>query len=322
MILTNYPGTLYFWTHNTPITNNNYTQNDYASYTLVGGVGTGNSALNSGINNNLPNGKIASGQGFFFSNSSSLTTSININNSFRVNFPTNNNNNNQFFRTTSQEKDRFWLDMTNDNGAYKQILIGYIDGATNNIDGGYDGEILEAGNVISLYTVSDNRLLTIQGRQYPFNINDIINLGCKTNISGTFKITLSDVNGLFTTQNIYLQDLYSNTIHDIRQSPYIFTTNSGTFNDRFILRYTNNSLGNNDFFINNTIIYNKDNKINIDGNKIIKNVKVYDITGKLLYDNNFNSNNVKISLECSKQILFVKIKTEDDQVITRKILND
>jgi hypothetical protein len=314
MLITNYPGTLYFWTHNTPITNYNYTGDDYATYTLVGGVGT-SAAINTGINNNTPNGKIAAGQGFFFKNTSTSTNII-FNNSLRLT-----NNNNQFFRT-SQEKDRFWLEMTNDNGLYKQILIGYINGATNNIDGGYDGEILEAGNIISLYTIVDDKLLTIQGRQYPFNIDDSINLGYKTNISGDFKIKLSDVNGLFTTQNIYLQDLYSNTIHDLTQSPYTFNSVSGTFNDRFILRYTNNSLGNNDFIINNTIIYNKDNKINIDSNKIIKNVKVYDITGKLLYDNNFNSNNVFFNLECSKQILFVKIKTEDDQVITRKILND
>jgi hypothetical protein len=314
MLITNYPGTLYFWTHNTPITNYNYTGDDYAVYTLVGGVGTA-AAINTGINNNTPNGKIAAGQGFFFKNTSTSTNII-FNNSLRLT-----NNNNQFFRT-SQEKARFWLEMTNDNGLYKQILIGYVNGATNNIDGNYDGEILEAGNIISLYTIVDDKLLTIQGRQYPFNIDDSINLGYKTNINGDFKIKLSDVNGLFTTQNIYLQDLYSNTIHDLRQSPYTFNSVSGTFNDRFILRYTNNSLGNNDFFINNTIIYNKDNKINIDSNKIIKNVKVYDITGKLLYDNNFNLNNVKINLECSKQILFIKIKTEDEQVITRKILND
>lgn len=317
MLITNDPnlsGTLYFWTHNTPITNYNYTGDDYAVYTLVGGVGT--AAINTGINNNTPNGKIAACQGFFFKNTSiTPVTNIIFNNSLRLT-----NNNNQFFRTS--EKDRFWLDMTNDNGLYKQVLIGYVNGATNNIDGSYDGEILEAGNIISLYTIVDDKLLTIQGRQYPFNIDDSINLGYKTNISGDFKIKLSDVNGLFTTQNIYLQDLYSNTIHDIRQSPYTFNSVSGTFNDRFILRYTNNSLGNNDFIINNTIIYNKDNKINIDSNKIIKNVKVYDITGKLLYDNNFNSNNVFFNLECSKQILFVKIKTEDDQVITRKILND
>ena len=57
-------GTIYLWTHNTPITNNVYTSDDYAVYNLLGGVGT-RTALKSGINNTKPNGKIASGQSFF-----------------------------------------------------------------------------------------------------------------------------------------------------------------------------------------------------------------------------------------------------------------
>ena len=57
-------GTIYFWTHNTPITNYQYTSNDYAVYNYTGGVGT-QSATNSGINNTSPDGTIAAGQGFF-----------------------------------------------------------------------------------------------------------------------------------------------------------------------------------------------------------------------------------------------------------------
>ncbi|MBC8884212.1 hypothetical protein H9X57_15170 [Flavobacterium piscinae] len=56
-------GTIYFWTHNTPITNYQYTSNDYAIYNYTGGVGT-QSATNSGINNTIPNGTIVAGQGF------------------------------------------------------------------------------------------------------------------------------------------------------------------------------------------------------------------------------------------------------------------
>lgn len=310
MILTNYPGTLYFWTHNTPITNNNYTQDDYATYTLLGGVGTG-PAINTGINNNIPNGNIAAGQGFFFKNQSTAS-SITFNNSFRLL-----GNNNQFFRT-SQEKDRFWLEMTNNSGAYKQVLVGYVNGATNNIDPSYDGEILEAGNVISLYTIVSNRLLTIQGREYPFNINDLVSLGYKTNIAGNFNISLSNFDGIFITQNV-LEDLYEGVIHDLRQSPYIFNSSSGTFNDRFILRYTNNSLSNPDFTNTNFILYVKDDLINVKSNSIIQEVKVYNILGELLYDSKFNDNLVSFNIEANNQILFVKVKT-NDIFLTKKII--
>ena len=51
-------GTLYFWTHNTKITDNAYTSDDYASYN-----GTGSIATSGGSKS--PSGKIAAGQGFF-----------------------------------------------------------------------------------------------------------------------------------------------------------------------------------------------------------------------------------------------------------------
>jgi hypothetical protein len=55
----NLDGTIYLWTHNA-ITNNLYTSDDYATYNLLGGVGT-NAALSSGVSTSKPDGNIASG---------------------------------------------------------------------------------------------------------------------------------------------------------------------------------------------------------------------------------------------------------------------
>ena len=284
--------------------------NDYVIYNKLG--------VSSGLG--TFNGYIATGQGFFVNllptttpTNALFSSSITFNNSMR----SETFSNSQFFRTSeSNNEGRIWLDLLNSNNIPTRLLVGYKEDATIERDRLYDAITTQ-----DFYTTINNDKFIIQGRP-EFNENDQVILGINITTSGEYKIAIAETDGILTTQNIYLQDLYSNTIHDIRQSPYTFNSVSGTFNDRFILRYTNNSLGNNDFVINNTIIYNKDNKINIDSNKIIKNVKVYDITGKILYDNNFNSNNVKISLECSKQILFVKIKTEDDQVITKKVFNE
>ncbi|QOG03328.1 hypothetical protein [Flavobacterium sp. MDT1-60] len=60
-------GTLYFWTHNTPVILGGYYRynvNDYASYNLTGLVVTKKAALAPGYNNQAPDGKIAAGQGF------------------------------------------------------------------------------------------------------------------------------------------------------------------------------------------------------------------------------------------------------------------
>jgi len=311
----NIDGFVALWKHaNTP--NNVATQpyyqsfqynysNDYVIYNSLGessGLGTFD-------------GNIASAQGFFVNLLQGTTSTSNIifNNSMR----SETFSNSQFFRTSTEEANegRIWLDLLNSNNIPTRLLVGYKEDATVERDRLYDAITTQ-----DFYTTINNDKFIIQGRP-DFNENDQVNLGINIPTAGEYKIAIAEVDGILTTQNIYIEDLYSNAIYDIRQSPYIFNSNVGTFNDRFILRYTNSTLGNNDFVINNTIIYNKDNKINIDSDKVIKNVRVYDITGKLLYDNNFNSNNIKFSLECSKQILLVKIKTDDDEIITKKISN-
>ena len=289
----------------------NFQYNYSNDYLIVNGTGSSNSSTTPYY--------IGTGQGFFVNMSelptdfSSLSNTVNFTNSMR-----NKTYDNTIFYKTQNQNGRIWLDLLDNNNSANRILIGYLGVATNDKDRMYDAETTISTNNL-IYSTIDNKPFVIQGKS-SFNENDQVNIGINITTPGEYKIAIGEVDGIFTTQNIYLEDLYTNTIYDLRQSPYIFNSNSGTFNDRFILRYTNNSLSNNHFVIDNTIVYNKDNKINIDSNKIIDNVKIYDITGKLLYDNNFNSNNVKIALECSKQILLVKIKT-DDEILIKKVSN-
>jgi hypothetical protein len=43
-------------------------------------------------------------------------------------------------------------------------------------------------------------------------------------------------------QNIYIEDKLLNVIHDIKASPYDFSSAVGTFNDRFVMLYTDKTL--------------------------------------------------------------------------------
>ncbi|WP_157495000.1 hypothetical protein, partial [Flavobacterium sp. KJJ] len=129
-------GTMYFWTHNTPVVlgpSYKYNSDDYATYNLSGGAGTQKAPSGgaAGTNINVPSGYIAAGQSFFMG--AKAAGSISFANSMRRA----GNNNGQFFKpagtskTADLEKNRVWLDMTNEEGAFKQILVGYIEGATN-----------------------------------------------------------------------------------------------------------------------------------------------------------------------------------------------
>ena len=250
----------------------------------------------------------------------------------RVDNSGNSLNNTQFFKTSSNSKtaneienDRVWLNLTNDQGLFKQMLIGYITGATNDFDSAFDGESMNGNSFIDFYSINQNRNFTIQGRALPFDENDIVPLGFKTTISGVFKINRYQVDGLLTNQAIYIEDKVTNTIVDLNNGDYTFTTVAGTFNDRFVLRYVNKTLGTdsisskeNQVFVSNI---NKQIKIN-SAIETIDKVLVYDLLGKVIYKkNSINNTEFLISnIEITKQTLLIKIILENGTTVARKII--
>jgi hypothetical protein len=319
----NLNGSLYFWTHNTPITGGNYTDNDYAIYNLTGGsaaapnVGSGN--------NSVPTGFIAAGQGFFAEGLASGT--VNFTNAMRR--P---GNNTQFFRTTEEaqsveqglEKHRYWLDISNNQSKFKQALIGYIELATNDIDRLFDAKLFDNG-VLSLYTKVGNTKLSIQGKDVDFDINEQIPLAYSTNSAGQFTINLSDYDGLFVDQVIYLEDKLLNMIHNLKESSYTFTTAVGTFEDRFVLRYTNSTLSNNEpiFNDNTVVVYKNEQGLFINSGIVpMNNVMIYDVRGRLIASqSSINATNASFNaLPNTNQVLLVKITSTDGVSLTKKVV--
>ncbi|RZK45296.1 MAG: T9SS sorting signal type C domain-containing protein, partial [Pedobacter sp.] len=316
-------GTIYFWTHYTPINaSGQYIASDFAVYNFVGGVGTGTAAAGSSI---TPNGFIASGQGFFVNAlPSNPNGSVNatMNNSMRVS-----GQNNQFFRSASDtnDKNRIWLDLKNEAGAFKQTLVGYLNNATNDRDIYYDSDVIEAGNPVSLYSVAVTDKFAIQGRAIPFDVNDEVPLGFRAESQGAFEIVLSNFDGLFGEQDIYLEDTYLNVIHDLKQSTYSFTTTAGTFEDRFILRYTTEALGTTEATLgdNSVVVYkSQPATINIStGTTNMKKVAIYDLRGRLLiWKDNIEASQTSFpQLPFANQVLMVQVTDADGKVVTKKI---
>ena len=257
-------GTLYFWTHNTPMTNNNYTNSDYAIYNYLGGTGTV-AASSTGVNTSIPTGKIAAGQGFFVK--ALANGNAYFSNSMRVIA-----NNEQFYRTRNESLvqpgsgfNRYWLDISNGSGAFKQMLIGYSTQATFGIDRGFDSDYLNVGLPMALYSVlPTGEKLSIQGRPMPFDGSDRVPLGFTATSLDDFTIRLSSFEGLFLTQQIYLRDKYLQVYHDLKASDYYFRSPAGTFEDRFEIVYTNGVLSGPEFEHDNALVlYNPDGTIRV-----------------------------------------------------------
>jgi hypothetical protein len=325
----NMTGALYFWTHNTLPANTNpdmvnryyYTSDDYATINLTGTVAGGKAATTDKSGTGVPNGKIGSGQGFFVRG---LTTvPLKFTNEMRLG-----ESNGQFFKTTSSDPEvgRIWLNFTNEQGAFKQTLIGYLDEATNDFDNNYDAATFNGNTFVDFYSVNDTKKLTIQGRALPFENTDKVPLGYRSTIAGNFTISIDHVEGLLNEQPIFLEDKTTGIIHDLRTSDYTFTTEIGTFTERLVLRYkTDKTLGTGDFEnIEDGILLSVKNKvINIMSSKEnIKEVSVFDIVGKMLYTKKkVGGNELQIqNLQSGNQVLLVKITLENDFTVSKKII--
>ncbi len=156
-------------------------------------------------------------------------------------------NNTKSKENSSIEKDRVWLNLYNSQGAFKQALVGYITGATNEYDNGYDGGTFDGNEFVDFYSVNQDKNLVIQGRALPFDESDEVPLGYKTTIVGDFTIDIAQADGLLATKDIFIEDKSTQTVKNLKEGAYKFTTEAGTFNDRFVLRYTNKTLGTDNF---------------------------------------------------------------------------
>ncbi|HEU4788735.1 MAG TPA: T9SS sorting signal type C domain-containing protein [Flavobacterium sp.] len=348
--------TIRFWTHSTVITNNKYSGADYASYNYLGGVGTSGNFVDTNGNGikdvgevviaaNSPLGNIAAGQSFFVKSATKIEPVV-FKNSMRVGVS---GKNAQFFRGTKSktaaiEKHRVWLNLTNSEGAFKQLLVGYATGATNGLDSAFDGLSINSNVYIDFYSVNEGNNFVIQGRAVPFDKTDKVPLGYKTTIEGVFTISINQVDGALTDQPIFIEDKVTNVVHNLKNGPYSFNTVKGTFNDRFMLVYVDKTVvtkrsitvGTSVNSLNPTLenqsIDGKDNSIivSVKNHQIKINsfeetmsmVMVYDLRGRLLYENNeVNSNEYVIKeLNYSDQFLIVMTQLTNGNWITKEII--
>ena len=333
-------GTVYIWTHNSqpdaatidPFYGDyalNYTDNDYAVFNSTGGTAIASTGGTS-------SGFIASGQSFFVKAANTMangtTADVTFNNTMRVA-----GNNSNFFKLiknnkeqaipktiTDLERHRLWVNLTNNSGAFSQTLVGYVADATEELDRSFDAESL-GGNDVSFYSIIPEAELTIQGRALPFDENDQVTLGYNSEISGELSIRIDHIDGLFNTQNIYLEDKEFSVIHNLKEKPYVFNTEKGTFNNRFYLRFTDKTLGTDTFNLSKSdqvnVIVNQNVTIE-SSNQLIKNIVVYDLLGRKI-DSYKKVNAQKYTLSHLNKTtagLIVKITLDNDTVVSKKII--
>jgi hypothetical protein len=304
------PGALYFWTHKVQ---NGAPGTNYATLTTLG------FAQPTPTDGLVFEGIIQTGQGFLYKPTTAGTAVFN--NTMRRS-----DNRGQFFRDGNDgiERHRIWLNLSDSNNAgLNQILVGYMTGATQDVDSSIDGVLNYTGTGIAT-TINDQNF-AIQGRSLPFEDTDEVPMSFKAETDGSYTIAIDHVDGLFSgDQNIYLKDNLTGVTHNIKESAYTFASVAGTFASRFAVVYQSAPLGieTPSLDANSVIVYKKENTININSGQMnMKNVQVFDVRGRLVFDKKeVNANLFSANLYVENQILIVKITSDNGEIVSKKIV--
>jgi hypothetical protein len=261
-------------------------------------------------------GDIQVGQGFFVS---ALTTGpLVFKNGQRVTTST------SFFKTKQlAASSKIWLNATNVAGDFSQMAVTYFDGATQGVDA-FDGKYIN-DSPFALTSNINNEEYTIQGRP-SFVPSDVVALNFKTDLAGDYTIAIDHSEGVFASgQDVYLVDSKTGTETNLTTSAYNFTATAGVDNTRFSLKYQKTlSLDAQELNDNSVIVYKNGGVIYVNsGAKMMNNIKVFDIQGRLITEQkSVKANTTSIqNLKASNQVLIVKVTTDDNQVISKKVEN-
>ena len=304
----NIESSLYFWRKiNNPLD----LSTAYAVYNPLGSTATASS--------DIPNGTIQVGQGFFVKAKSGATT-VSFTNAMRLGTPSA-----PFFKTQQVvERNRLWLNLTNTEGFFSQALIGYATDATNGIDI-FDAKYINDSPIVLTSSIN-NEEYTIQGRALPFDGTDEVPLSFKTTSAGAYSIALDHFDGLFTgIQNIILKDNVTGAETNLKAGAYVFAAEAGANSSRFVLKYQK-TLGTTTavFTEDSVIISTNKGMIYINSGGItMKNVQLFDMSGRLIFKKE-NINKSQTTIDVSKfanQVLIVKITSDDDSVVHKKVVH-
>ena len=300
------------WNHNTPISGGQFNPSDYVIYNLSGGT-------TPGVTNN-----IGSSQGFMIRSISG--GSVVFNNDYKLI-----DQNNQFFKSQNlkkntinkDEKDRIWLTMTDVDLVKDNLLIGFFEESTDELDNQYDSYSGSQAKNISFYSQINEAKMSIQGLGV-FSEDKTIELGFDSKISTSITLGISKTEGALKDSNIYLVDNLLGVTHNLKESDYQFEqSTTGNFPNRFTLQFAGAALDVDDVIANNEfIISNEFESLRINSGKTVNNIKIYDLLGRMLIQEKPNKKSFNLNTGTIKDgtVLLIEATLENGSIISRKTI--
>lgn len=203
----------------------------------------------------------------------------------------------------------------NGNNFSDAAFIRFNEAATPLFDGQHDAyKLWGLSNAPQLYSIVPGDVLSIN--ELPFEGNEVVNLGFRCGVGGTYSITASGMESFSASTPVMLEDLKLNTIQDLRQNPvYNFTYNTSDNENRFRLHFKA-ATGINDPSLGGISVYSYNHTVVITNTTgLAGDVRIYDLAGRELINTNIGSQmTTRIPMQAVIGTYIVKVITEKGTV--------
>jgi hypothetical protein len=272
--------------------------NQYEYQGTVGGL-TG-VTLNSSIS------PIASGQSFFVKCTSASTLTIPQTAKATIG--------GTFFRTaTDNPQNALEIRFKDENNHVDAALFQFVEGSESGYETSLDATKL-MNPELNVYTIVGNEKFAINampGTDETMNIS----LGFTVRNSGTYGFQFDGINLVNGYNKMYLKDNYNGTITEITGNTISFSSESGEFNDRFEIIFTNSLTSVNDLNKNDFVsVYPNPVKTDIITVKVPEKsgsvkILITDAMGRVVSNEVFRSTTIKMNKPSQKGQYFIKVET-------------
>ena len=270
------------------------------------------------LTSKTPNRYIKVGQGFIVQ--AELNDNLLFNNSMRTDDVTSNFFNNRMAAPSAV--DRFWIQMTTPLDVVTTAAIAYIDGATDGFDLDYDAPMMGIGSD-AIFTTLGTEQLAIQGKNYPLNRADIVQLSTSHHADGIYTIAIPLAEGIFNgSQAIYLKDKETGIVTNLSENSYSYAAVKGQSDGRFELFYEAKTVLGTDSLVKETlIVYREGNSFVVKSpTKKITDLEMFDSSGRLIYKVGPNNTKTIVPAESITQGVYILKINQEGEITTRKVM--
>lgn len=221
---------------------------------------------------------------------------------------------------------RINVDFTVNESQYtRQLVLNFHDSATSGFDYGMELITTEISDSDAYFSFDQK---TYNAQAYPFEEALVIPLAIDIEEQQPLRFRIFDIQNFDESQGIYIHDIENELYVNLRDQDYDLNIESGNYTDRFEIVFTSGeALGINDFDLSKLTI-NQDNNIHqlsvLNPNGLdVKSIEVYDITGKRMLNNQYDSvsNRYDLStINLSDAVYVAKVTSSTNTIKSEKII--